>query len=188
SQGTGKNPGQPLFSRLWGSGFLPSNHQGVQLRPGANPVLYLKNPDGIDGEARRNMLDDLARLNALRADVTGDPEAKTRIAQYEMAFRMQSSVPDLTDLSDEPESTFELYGPDARRPGTYAANCLLARRMAERGVRFVQLFHRGWDQHLNLKKELRAQSRDTDQASAALVMDLKRRGLLDDTLVVWGGE
>jgi uncharacterized protein (DUF1501 family) len=188
SQGTGKNPGQPLFSRLWGSGFLPSNHQGVQLRPGANPVLYLTNPDGIDSQARRKMLDDLAQLNAMRAEVTGDPETLTRIAQYEMAFRMQSSVPDLTDLSDEPESTFALYGEDARRPGTYAANCLLARRMAERGVRFVQLFHRGWDQHLNLSKELRAQCRDTDQASAALVIDLKRRGLLEDTLVIWGGE
>ncbi len=188
SQGTGKNPGQPLFSRLWGSGFLPSNHQGVQLRPGRNPVLYLSNPDGIQHTGRRDMLDDLAKLNALRQDVTHDPEIETRIAQYEMAFRMQTSVPELTDLSDEPESTFELYGEDARIPGTYAANCLLARRLAERGVRFVQLFHRGWDQHLNLTKELRAQSRDTDQASAALVTDLKRRGLLDDTLVVWGGE
>ena len=188
SQGTGKNPGQPLFSRLWGSGYLPSNHQGVQLRPGKNPVLYLANPNGIDAAARRKMLDDLAQLNALRQEVTGDPETTTRIAQYEMAFRMQSSVPELTDLTDEPESTFELYGPDARKPGTFAANCLLARRLAERGVRFVQLFHRGWDQHLNLSKELRAQCHDTDQASAALVIDLKRRGLLDDTLVVWGGE
>ncbi|MHC4910131.1 MAG: DUF1501 domain-containing protein [Planctomycetota bacterium] len=188
SQGTGKNPGQPLFSRLWGSGFLPGNHQGVQLRPGANPVLYLQDPGGIDKAARRHMLDDLERLNALRAEQTGDPEIETRISQYEMAFRMQTSVPDLTDLSDEPESTFELYGPDSRIPGTYAANCLLARRMAERGVRFVQLFHRGWDQHLNLEKELRAQARDTDQASAALVTDLERRGLLDDTLVIWGGE
>ena len=188
SQGTGKNPGQPLFSRLWGSGYLPSNHQGVQLRPGKNPVLYLANPNGIDAAARRKMLDDLAQLNALLQEVTGDPETTTRIAQYEMAFRMQSSVPELTDLTDEPESTFELYGPDARKPGTFAANCLLARRLAERGVRFVQLFHRGWDQHLNLSKELRAQCHDTDQASAALVIDLKRRGLLDDTLVVWGGE
>ena len=188
SQGTGKNPGQPLFSRLWGSGYLPSNHQGVQLRPGKNPVLYLANPNGIDAAARRKMLDDLAQLNALRQEVTGDPETTTRIAQYEMAFRMQSSVPELTDLTDEPESTFELYGPDARKPGTFAANCLLARRLAERGVRLVQLFHRGWDQHLNLAKELRAQCHDTDQASAALVIDLKRRGLLDDTLVVWGGE
>lgn len=188
SQGTGKNPGQPLFSRLWGSGFLPSNHQGVQLRPGKNPVLYLSNPAGIGRDGRRDMLDDLQKLNAMRHADTRDPEIETRISQYEMAFRMQASVPDLTNLDDEPESTFELYGEDARIPGTYAANCLLARRMAERGVRFVQLFHRGWDQHLNLVKELRAQSRDTDQASAALVIDLKRRGLLDDTLVVWGGE
>jgi hypothetical protein len=188
SQGTGKNPGQPLFSRLWGSGYLPSNHQGVQLRPGANPVLYLSNPDGVDARGRRDMLDDLKELNKLRNEVANNPEIETRISQYEMAFRMQTSVPDLTDLSDEPDSTFDLYGQDARVPGTYAANCLLARRMAERGVRFVQLFHRGWDQHLNLTKELRAQSRDTDQASAALVTDLKRRGLLDDTLVVWGGE
>ena len=188
SQGTGKNPGQPLFSRLWGSGYLPSDHQGVQLRPGANPVLYLSNPPGIDPSDRRRMLDDLARLNELRHDATGDPEIATRISQYEMAFRMQTSVPELTDLSDEPESTFELYGPESRIPGTYAANCLLARRMAERGVRFVQLFHRGWDQHLNLDRELRAQCSDTDQASAALVTDLARLGLLDDTLVVWGGE
>lgn len=188
SQGTGKDPGQPLFSRLWGSGFLPSNHQGVQLRPGSNPVLYLSNPPGVDRSRRRRILDDLAALNERQAQATGDPEVLTRIAQYEMAFRMQASVPDLTDLSDEPESTFELYGPDARIPGTFAANCLLARRLAERGVRFVQLFHRGWDQHLNLDKELRAQCRDTDQPSAALVVDLKRRGLLDDTLVIWGGE
>jgi hypothetical protein len=146
SQGTGKDPGQPLFSRLWGSGFLPSSHQGVQLRPGANPVLYLSNPPGIDAAARRHMLDDLARLNARWGETGGDPEVTARIGQYEMAFRMQSSVPDLTDLSDEPESTFELYGPDSRVPGTFAANCLLARRLAERGVRFVQLFHRGWDQ------------------------------------------
>ena len=188
SQGTGKNPGQPLFSRLWGSGFLPSNHQGVQLRPGSDPVLYLSNPPGIDRAGRRRMLDDLARLNEREAKASGDPEVATRIAQYEMAFRMQASVPELTDLSDEPESTFELYGPESRIPGTYAANCLLARRLAERGVRFVQLFHRGWDQHLNLVKELRAQCSDTDRPSAALVTDLKRRGLLEDTLVIWGGE
>ena len=188
SQGTGKDPGQPLFSRLWGSGFLPPSHQGVQLRPGANPVLYLQNPPGVAAEARRAQLDDLARLNAGYAARTGDPEVEARIDQYEMAYRMQTSVPELTDLASEPESTFELYGPDARRPGTYAANCLLARRMLERGVRMVQLFHRGWDQHLNLDRELRAQSKDTDQASAALVVDLERRGLLEDTLVVWGGE
>ncbi|MFK7739954.1 MAG: DUF1501 domain-containing protein [Planctomycetota bacterium] len=188
SQGTGKNPGQPLFSRLWASGYLPGNHQGVQLRAGKNPVLYLRDPAGDDLQARRGMLDDLADLNRLRQEATGDPEIATRVLQYEMAYRMQTSVPDLTDLSDEPESTFALYGEDARRPGTFAANCLLARRMAERGVRFVQLFHRGWDQHLNMTRELRAQCGDTDQASAALVTDLKRRGLLEDTLVVWGGE
>jgi len=188
SQGAGKDPGQPLFSRLWGSGFLPPSHQGVQLRPGANPVLYLQNPPGVDAASRRALLDDLAKLNGRHADATGDPEARTRIDQYEMAFRMQTSVPDLTDLSNEPEEVFELYGPDARKPGTYAANCLLARRMLERGVRMVQLFHRGWDQHLNLDRELRAQSMDTDQPSAALVSDLARLGLLEDTLVVWGGE
>lgn len=188
SQGTGKDPGQPLFSRLWGSGFLPPSHQGVQLRPGANPVLYLQNPPGVDAASRRALLDDLAKLNGRHADATGDPEARTRIDQYEMAFRMQTSVPELTDLSSESEEVFELYGPDARKPGTYAANCLLARRMLERGVRMVQLFHRGWDQHLNLDRELRAQSMDTDQPSAALVSDLERLGLLEDTLVVWGGE
>ena len=188
SQGTGKNPGQPIFARLWGSGYLPSKHQGVRLRPGANPVLYLSNPEGIDRAMRRGQLDDLAALNAKHAQRTGDPEIEARIAQYEMAYRMQTSVPDLTDLSDEPESTFELYGPESRQPGTYAANCLLARRMMERGVRFVQLFHRGWDQHVSLVPHLTNQCRDTDQASAALVMDLKQRGLLDETLVVWGGE
>jgi len=188
SQGTGKVPGQPLFSRLWDSGFLSSNHQGVKLRAGKDPVLYLSNPPGVDAQRRRALLDDLADLDREHLARSGDPEIEARIEQYEMAFRMQSSVPDLTDLSDEPDSTFELYGPESRTPGTYAAHCLLARRMVERGVRFVQLFHRGWDQHLNLDRELRAQCRDTDQASAALVVDLARRGLLDDTLVIWGGE
>lgn len=188
SQGTGKNPGQPIFSRLWGSGFLPSVHQGVKLRAAADPVLYLSNPPGVTRAARRDIIADIGRLNRLNREVTGDVEASARSEQYEMSYRMQRSVPDLVDLSDEPESTFALYGEDARRPGTYAANCLLARRLAERGVRFVQLFHRGWDQHLNLSDELRAQCRDTDQASAALVTDLARRGLLEDTLVIWGGE
>ena len=188
SQGSGKKPGQPIFSRLWGSGFLPSNHQGVKLRGGASPVLYLDNPPGVDPASRRALLDARAELEALEFERSGDPEVEARLAQYEMAWRMQTSMPELVDLSDEPESTFELYGPDSRVPGTYARNCLLARRMTERGVRFVQLFHRGWDQHLNLDRELRAQCRDTDQASAALVYDLDRRGLLDDTLVVWGGE
>ena len=188
SQGTGKNPGQPIYSRLWGSGYLPSSHQGVQLRPGVNPVLYLKNPPGISRAQRRELLDDLATLNQQYAKQVGDAETLSRIEAYEMAYRMQTSVPDLTDLSDEPESTFDLYGPEARKPGSYAANCLLARRLIERGVRFVQLFHRGWDQHIALQSQLPAQCKDVDQASAALVKDLKQRGLLDETLVVWGGE
>jgi len=188
SQGTGKNPGQPLFSRLWGNGYLPSKHQGVQLRPGANPVLYLANPPGISATRRREQLDGLAKLNQLQAEAVGDPEIPARIAAYEMAYRMQTSVPDLTDLSQESESTIERYGPDARKPGSFAANCLLARRMVERDVRFVQLFHRGWDQHIAIKQQLPAQCKDVDQASAALILDLKERGLLDETLVIWGGE
>ena len=188
SQGTGKNPGQPIFSRLWGSGYLPSEHQGVRLRPGSNPVLHLSNPSGIDPQIRRGQLNDLAVLNERHAQLTGDPEIEARIAQYEMAYRMQTSVPDLTDMSDEPEEVFEMYGPESRKPGTYAANCLLARRMIERDVRCIQLFHRGWDQHNSLVTHLANQCRDTDQASAALVADLKQRGLLDDTLVIWGGE
>jgi hypothetical protein len=188
SQAQSLNPDQPLFSRLWGSGFLPSNHQGVRFRAGSNPVLYLHNPDGIDPATRRDMLDSVGQLNRMHFDQFGDPEIETRISQYEMAFRMQTSVPDLLDLSKEPQHTFDLYGPDARKPGTYAANCLLARRLLERGVRFVQLYHRGWDQHNDLPRDLALQCRGTDQASAALVMDLKQRGLLEDTLVVWGGE
>jgi hypothetical protein len=188
SQGTGKNPGQPIFSRLWGSGFLPSSHQGVQFRSGKDPVLFLNDPAGVSRSDRRAMLDDLAALNEIRQSELADPEIAARIAQYEMAFRMQASAPDLADLSDEPESTFALYGEDARRPGTFAANCLLARRMAERGVRFTQLFHRGWDNHDNLPVQLANQCRDTDQASAALITDLQQRGLLEDTLVIWGGE
>ncbi len=188
SQAQALNPDQPLFSRLWGSGFLPSNHQGVRFRAGSNPVLYLHNPEGIDPATRRDMLDAAGKLNHLHLDEFGDPEIETRISQYEMAYRMQTSVPDLLDLSKEPQSTFDLYGPDARRPGTYAANCLLARRLLERDVRFVQLYHRGWDQHNDLPRDLALQCKGTDQASAALVLDLKQRGLLDDTLVVWGGE
>ncbi|MFT5128356.1 MAG: hypothetical protein ACI8W8_001966 [Rhodothermales bacterium] len=188
SQGSGKNPGQPIFSRLWGSGFIPSNHQGVQLRGGGAPILYLNDPAGIDRKSRRAMLDDIAALNAIRLQETGDPEIATRSFQYDMAYRMQASAPEITNLADEPESTFALYGEDARVPGTYAYNCLLARRMAERDVRFIQLFHRGWDQHGSLVAHLGNQCRDTDQASAALVIDLKQRGMLDDTLVVWGGE
>jgi hypothetical protein len=188
SQGSGNPADQPLYDRLWGSGFLPTKYQGVKLRSAGDPVLYLSNPPGLDGAARRRMLDDLARLNRIKLEESGDPEVATRIAQYELAFRMQSSVPELTDLSREPRHVFDLYGPDARKPGTFAANCLLARRLAERGVRFIQLFHRGWDQHTHLPKQIRGQCRDTDQPAAALVLDLKRRGLLDDTLVVWGGE
>ncbi|HLK59950.1 MAG TPA: DUF1501 domain-containing protein [Chthonomonadaceae bacterium] len=179
---------QPLFGRLWGSGFLPSVHQGVKLRSSGDPVLYLNNPPGIDGASRRQMLDTIAQMNHMAEQDFGDPEINTRIAQYEMAYRMQSSVPDLMDLSKEPASTFELYGPESKKPGTFAANCLLARRLAERGVRFVQLFHRGWDQHGNLPGQIRVQCKDTDQPSAALIKDLKQRGLLEDTLVVWGGE
>lgn len=188
SQGSNLNQSQPLFSRLWGSGFLPSRYQGVKFRSGSDPVLYLSNPRGIDSSTRRSMLDTLAEINRMRSREFGDPEIETRISQYEMAYRMQSSVPELMDLSKEPDHVFERYGPDARTPGTYAANCILARRLAERDVRFVQLFHRGWDQHQDLPRDIRLQARDTDQASAALVADLKERGLLDDTLVIWGGE
>ncbi len=188
SQGTGKNPDQPIFSRLWGSGYLPSQHQGVILGGGKEPVLYLDNPDGVTREQRRSTLDDLAALNSRYAEQAADAETLARIQQYEMAFRMQASVPELTDLSGESQETLELYGPEVRKPGTYAANCLLARRLAERGVRFIQLFHRGWDQHVAITRQLPNQCRDTDQPSAALIMDLKRRGLLEDTLVIWGGE
>jgi hypothetical protein len=184
-----KFPGaQPLSDRLWGSGFLPTRHQGVKFRSGTDPVLFLSDPPGVDGGTRRRMLDDLHALNRLRLENAGDAEIATRIAQYELAYRMQASVPELMDVSREPQHVFELYGPEARKPGTYAANCLLARRLLERGVRFVELFHRGWDQHPDLPRQLAGQCRDTDQASAALVEDLALRGLLEDTLVVWGGE
>ncbi|MEX2120163.1 MAG: DUF1501 domain-containing protein [Pirellulales bacterium] len=188
SRGTGNPNDQPLYDRLWGSGFLPTRYQGIKFRSVGDPVLFLSNPAGLGSATRRRMLDDLARLNQLKLEEFGDPEIATRIAQYEMAYRMQTSVPELTDVSDEPEHIFDLYGPDSKKPGTYAANCLLARRLAERGVRAVQLFHRGWDQHTNLPKQITGQAADTDQASAALVADLKQRGMLDDTLVVWGGE
>jgi len=177
--------GQPLVSRFWGSGFLPSKHQGVRFRSGKDPVLYLSNPDGIGREGRRKMLDRLRDLHELQPK---DAALETRISQYEMAFRMQASIPEVTDLSDEPDSVFEEYGKDSRNPGTFAANCLMARRLVEKGVRFVQLYHQGWDQHGNLPGGIKNQCRETDQASAALVTDLKRRGLLEDTLVVWGGE
>ena len=184
----GKGNLQALYARLWGSGFLPAKHQGVKFRAGEDPVLYLSDPPGIDRATRRRMLDGLAAINAAKFEETGDPEVEARIAQYEMAYRMQTSVPDLTDLSDEPDSTFELYGEDARKPGTFAANAVLARRLVERDVRFVQLFHRGWDGHNNLPGQIRGQCGDVDQASAALVEDLERRGLLDETLIIWGGE
>jgi hypothetical protein len=179
---------QPLYDHYWGSGFLPSRYQGVKLRNAKEPVLYLRDPEGMTRKLRRDMLDGIGELNALHLQETGDPEIATRIRQYEMAFRMQSSVPELTDLSGEPEEVFDLYGPDSRRPGSYAANCILARRLVERGVRFVQLVHPDWDHHSRLTSWCTARCRDTDQASAALVLDLKRRGLLEDTLVVWGGE
>ncbi len=185
TQGTG---GQPLYDRLWGSGFLPSRYQGVKFRSVGDPVLYLSDPKGFGRESRRHFLDALNRLNRIKLEESGDPEISARISQYEMAFRMQTSVPELTDLSGEPDHIFQLYGEDAREPGTFASNCLLARRLAERGVRFIQVFHRGWDQHGRLPTALPRQCKATDRASAALVQDLKQRGMLEDTLVVWGGE
>ena len=180
--------GQPIYARLWGNAFLPSMHQGVQFRSGVNPVLYLEDPTGIEKTDRRRMIDYLAKLSKVQFDAHGDNEINQRIAQYEMAYRMQTSVPEAVDVTKEPDYVFDMYGPDARKPGTYAANCILARRLAERGVKFIQLYHQGWDQHDNLPKGIQNQCRQTDQASAALVMDLKQRGLLEDTLVVWGGE
>lgn len=180
--------GQPLVSRLWGSGFLPSRHQGVRFRSGKDPVLYLNNPDGIDVGSRRQQLDRLKQLHEIQLRRSSDPELEARIEQYELAFRMQRSIPDVTNMADEPDYVFDEYGADSRSPGTYAANCLLARRLAERGVRFIQLYHPGWDHHGSLPKSITKQCKETDQASAALVNDLKRRGLLEDTLVIWGGE
>lgn len=180
--------GQPLYSRSWGSGFLPSEHQGVQFRSGKNPVLYLENPPGVDADLRRNQLNDLRALQQIQYEHVEDPEINARIAQYEMAFRMQTSVPEIMDTEGEPEYIYDLYGEDSRKPGTYAANCLLARRLAERGVKFIQLYHQGWDQHGNLPSAIKIQCQETDQASAALITDLKQRGLLEDTLVIWGGE
>jgi hypothetical protein len=184
----GTSCGQIFYDFYWGSGFLPSRYQGAKFRGSKDPVLHLGNPEGIDSKLRRGMLDDLSELNALHASQVKDPEIQTRIAQYEMAYRMQTSVPDLTDLSDEPPHVLEMYGPQVREPGTFAYNCLMSRRLIERGVRFVQCMHAGWDQHNSLTTELYTQCRDTDQPSAALVKDLKMRGLLDDTLVIWGGE
>jgi hypothetical protein len=188
SQSSALNVDQPLFSRLWGPGFLPSSYQGVRFRSGREPVLYLEDPPGIDRQTRRRMLDAVNAVNRNHYQEYLDPEIDTRIAQFEMAFRMQTSVPELMDLSKESKATLDLYGPDARKPGTYAQHCLLARRLAERGVRFIQLYKRGWDQHNDLPRDLALQCQATDQPSAALVMDLKQRGLLDETLVIWAGE
>jgi len=188
SRGSGRPNGQPLYSRLWGNGFLSSLHQGVQFRSGKDPVLYLKNPEGVTRAERRQMLDYLAAMNEQQEQFFGDPEVANRIAQYEMAYRMQTSVTDVMNIEDEPDHVFQMYGPDALTPGTFAANCILARRLVERDVRFVQLYHMGWDQHDNLPTQIAKQAKDVDQASAALIMDLKQRGLLEDTLVVWGGE
>jgi hypothetical protein len=179
---------QPLNARLWGNGFLPGRYQGVRLRSGADPVLYLQDPSGKTLSEKRQILDVLNQLNHEELQRSGDPAVETRIAQYEMAFRMQRSIPELSNLADEPESTFALYGEDARKPGTYAFNCLMARRLAERDVRFIQLYHSGWDHHFSLPSHLPKRCRETDQASAALILDLKQRGLLDDTIVIWGGE
>ena len=188
SRGTGRSAGQPLYERLWGSGFLPTNFQGTKLRSGKDPVLFLSNPAGCSTTMRREMLDCLASLNQQAHEAFGDPEIMSRVEQYELAFRMQSSVPELTDIAEEPDHILDMYGPEVRKPGTYARNCLLARRLAERDVRFIQLYHMGWDQHNDLPDHLSKQCYDTDQASAALLKDLKQRGLLDDTLIVWGGE
>jgi hypothetical protein len=188
SNGTGRPDDQPLYDRLWSAGFLPSRYQGVRLRGQGEPVLFLSNPPGVDPGTRRTMLDGVRELNQAQFDRVGDPEIQTRITQYEMAFRMQTSVPDLADLSKEPAHVFDLYGPESRKPGTFAANCLLARRLAERNVRFIQLYHKGWDQHFNLATQIKGQCYDVDQPCAALIMDLKQRGLLDETLIVWGGE
>jgi len=188
SFGSGRPDDQPLYDRLWSSGFLPSKHQGVKFRNRGDAVLYLSNPPGVDAIARRGTLDRIAKLNQKHFEQVGDPEIQTRIAQYEMAFRMQTSVPELLDTSKEPAHVLDSYGPDVKRPGSYAANCLLARRLAERDVRFVQLFHMGWDHHGGLPAAIRGQCKDTDQATAALIKDLKQRGLLNDTLIVWGGE
>lgn len=187
SRGSGKG-GQPIYDRLWGSGFLPAKYQGVKFRNQGQPVLDIANPPGVSGDMRREMIDFVSRLNQMKYEQMGDPEIQTRIAQYELAYRMQSSVPDLIDLSDEPDHILDMYGRDVKKTGTYGYNCLLARRLAERGVRFIQLFHQGWDQHGNLPKQIRGQCRDTDQPTAALINDLKNRGMLDDTLIIWGGE
>jgi hypothetical protein len=188
SRPSGPTNAQPLHERMWGAGFLPPRYQGVRFSPGNDPVLFLSNPPGITPARRRAMLDDVAALNQLQQEQNHDPEIQARLDQYEMAFRMQQSVPELTDLSTEPAGVFTAYGPESEKPGTFARNCILARRLVERGVRFIQLYHRGWDQHGSLPSGIKSQCYDTDQPAAALVEDLEQRGLLDDTLVVWGGE
>lgn len=188
SIGSGRKDDQPLYDRLWGSGFLPTQHQGVKFRNTGDSVLFLSDPDGVDRLTRRNMLDDLSALNTMRHGDVHDPEINTRISAYELAFRMQTSVPDLLNIHDEPAHILEMYGPDVKRPGSFAYNCLMSRRLAERGVRFTQLFHMGWDQHFNLPNAIRGQAKDVDQPSAALIKDLKQRGMLDETLIVFGGE
>ena len=180
--------GQPLYSRLWGNGFLPSEHQGTQFRAGKDPVLFLENPPGVTAQSRKNQLDHLNKLQNLQYEETSDPEIKARISQYEMAFRMQTSVPEIMNTDGEPDSIYDMYGPDSKIPGTYAANCLLARRLAEKDVKFIQLYHQGWDTHDNLPDKIKKQCKETDQPTAALIKDLKQRGLLEDTLVIWGGE
>jgi hypothetical protein len=184
----GKGNGQGVYSKLWSNGFLDSGHQGVVFSSGEDPVLYLKNPEGQDNMSRRSMLDQIGKLNELSFKDFGDPEIMNKIQQYEMAYRMQTAVPELTDITREPDHIVRMYGPDALVPGSYAANCLLARKLSESGVRFVQLYHQGWDHHGNLVGEMRSQAKDVDRASAALISDLKQRGLLDETLVIWGGE
>ena len=188
SRPSGPTNAQPLHERMWGAGFLPSRYQGVRLSSGKDPVLYLSNPPGVTPERRRAQLDDVAALNRMKFDEFQDPETQARIDQYEMAFRMQAAVPELADLSNERADIFDRYGPESKKPGTYAANCILARRLAERGVRFIQLYHRGWDQHASLPSGIKSQCHDTDQPTAALLSELKERGMLDDTLVIWGGE
>jgi len=184
----GRSGGQPLYSRLWGNGFLPSIHQGVQFRSGKDPVLYLSDPPGVSRDDRRNYLDHLQKLYEIEYDKLKDPELHSKMAQYEMAYRMQASVPETMDISGEPDYIYEMYGQESRKPGTYAANCLLARRLAERNVKFIQLYHQGWDQHGNLQEDIKKMAKSVDQPTAALVKDLKQRGMLEDTLVVWGGE
>ncbi|MCY4162194.1 MAG: DUF1501 domain-containing protein [Flavobacteriaceae bacterium] len=188
SKGTGREVAQPLYSRLWGNGFLSSLHQGVQFRAGKDPVLYLNNPEGVSRLERRKMLDYLAQINQHHEENFGDQQILDRMAQYEMAYRMQTSVPEVMDIENEPDAILQMYGPDSLKPGTYAANCILARRLIEKDVRFVQLYHVGWDQHANLPAEVKRQAKDVDQPTAALILDLKQRGLLEDTLVIWGGE